>query len=322
MTLLRSHKQLSGLPLQANWLQSLALIRNRSHQFLLHPINNKNGFRRKCLHLAAVACLCLNVHVAAAERNEVSFGIEPLLSARTLATSFQTLRDYIGEKSGSKVVLDTAPNYERFLQQLLAGDFDIAFVGPHSSLLAAQKAGYSHLFKCEGGMRAVLIVDRNSPFKKPQDLKGKMVALPDVHTLGAMLGSEFFRPPLTSPAVEVNFKYNDFSNTAAMMLLRGDASAAVVIQATLGLMSPEIQNNIRVVAESKLVPHMVVVVHPRISAERRQKLHDSILEFTHITDPRRNIFVQSCTPGDKSLSEQDIKQLAPYVEELRRRLNQ
>ena len=277
---------------------------------------------RACWLLAAGACLLLGAPAAQAAGAEISLGIEPLLSARTLATSFQSFRDYLGEKSGSKVVLDTAPNYEKFLQQLLAGEFDIAFVGPHSSLLAAQKAGYSGLFKCEGSMQAVLIVDRNGPYQKAQDLRGKQVALPDPHTLGAMLGAEMFRPPQVAAAVDVSFKYNDFSNTAALMLLRGDAAAAVVIQSALKIMSPEIQNNVRVLAESKAVPHMVIIVHQRVNAEKRQKLHDAILEFVRITDPRRNVFVQSCRPSDKLLSEQEAKQLGPYVDELKRRLGQ
>jgi phosphonate transport system substrate-binding protein len=277
---------------------------------------------RACWLLAAGACLLLGAPAAQAAGAEISLGIEPLLSARTLATSFQSFRDYLGEKSGSKVVLDTAPNYEKFLQQLLAGEFDIAFVGPHSSLLAAQKAAYSGLFKCEGSMQAVLIVDRNGPYQKAQDLRGKQVALPDPHTLGAMLGAEMFRPPQVAAAVDVSFKYNDFSNTAALMLLRGDAAAAVVIQSALKIMSPEIQNNVRVLAESKAVPHMVIIVHQRVNAEKRQKLHDAILEFVRMTDPRRNMFVQSCRPSDKLLSEQEAKQLGPYVDELKRRLGQ
>jgi phosphonate transport system substrate-binding protein len=278
--------------------------------------------RRASLLVAGAVWLALCPYVAKAAGAEISLGIEPLLSARTLATSFQSFRDYLGDKSGSKVVLDTAPNYEKFLQQMLAGDFDIAFVGPHSSLLAAQKAGYSVLFKCDGSMQAVLIVNKASPYQKTQDLRQKMVALPDPHTLGAMLGAELFRPPMVPSNVDVNFRYNDFSNTAALMLLRGDAAAAVVIQSALKIMSPEIQNNVRVLAESKSVPHMVIIVHQRVSAEKRQKLHDAILEFVRINDPRRNVFVQSCRPSDKLLSEQEAKQLGPYVDELKRRLGQ
>lgn len=278
--------------------------------------------RRRGGVLSLIGLLLFSVSAApvVAAGTEISLGIEPLLSARTLATSFQSFRDFLGDRSASKVVLDTAPNYERFLQQMLTGEFDIVFAGPHSSLLAMQRAGYMPLFKCEGGMQAVLIVDKNSPFQKPQDLKGKVVALPDVHTLGAMLGTEMFRPPQVGAAVDVNFKYNDFTNTAALMLLRGDASAAVVIQAVLKIMSPEIQNNVRVLAESKSVPHMMIIVHPRVSVEKRQKLHDAILEFVRITDAKRNMFVQSCRPSDKLLNEQEIKQLGPYVDELRRRL--
>ena len=260
--------------------------------------------------------------LAAAPAGEMSFGVEPMLSARTLATAFQSFRDFLGERSGAKFVLDTAPNYDQFVRQLLAGEFDMAFIGPHSSLLAGQKAGYVPLFKCDGSMKAVLIVDKNSSYQKALDLKGMTVALPDHLTLGAMLGTEFFRPPLSATPVDVSFKFNDYSNSAAMMLVRGDASAAVVILQTLRVMSPEIQKNVRILAESKPVPHMMIVVHPRMPVEKRAKLRDAIVEFTRITDPKRNIFVQSCSPSDKFLTEQDARQLAPYVEELRRRLGQ
>lgn len=306
---------LLGLTLRIFALQSIAIAPfSRLRRAL--TVRRRGGV----LPLIWLVLFSVSATPAVAAGAEISLGIEPLLSARTLATSFQSFRDFLGDRSASKVVLDTAPNYERFLQQMLTGEFDIAFVGPHSSLLAVQKAGYLPLFKCEGGMQAVLIVDKNSPFQKPQDLKGKMVALPDAHTLGAMLGAEMFRPPQVSSAVDVNFKYNDFSNTAALMLLRGDASAAVVIQAALKIMSPDIQNNVRVLAESKPVPHMMIIVHPRISADKRQKLHDAILEFVRITDAKRNMFVQSCRPSDKLLNEQEVKQLGPYVDELRRRL--
>jgi len=277
-------------------------------------------WRRSCL--AGLLLLLAQQSAQANPATEISFGIEPLLSARTLATAFQGVRDFVGSRSGSKVVVGTAVNYDQFVQQLLGGEFDLAFIGPHSSLLASQKAGYLPLFKCEGAMKAVLIVDRNSAYQKPQDLKGQIVALPDHLTLGAMLGTEFFRPPQLPAPVDVSFKYNDYSNSAALMLLRGDAAAAVVILQTLRVMSPEIQKSVRILTESKPVPHMVIVVHPRVTPEKRVRLRDALVEFTRVTDPRRNIFVQSCKPGDQLLSEQETRQLQPYVEELRRRLGQ
>ncbi len=273
---------------------------------------------------AVIGATCLPVHAAPAEEAaEVVFGVEPMFSARTLATAFQSVRNYMTERSGgSKVVVATAPNYDQFARQLLAGEFDMAFIGPHSSLLAAQKAGYEPLFKCDGNMKAVLIVEKASPYQKPADLRGKTVALPDHLTLGAMLGAEFFRPQPNQPPIDASFKFNEYSNSAALMLLRGDAAAAVVILQTLKVMSPDIQSSVRIIAESRPIPHMVIVAHPRLTADKRVRLRDALIEFTRITDPRRNIFVQSCKPGERFLSDQDVRTLAPYVEEFRRRLAQ
>mgnify|MGYP000098867940 FL=1 len=272
-------------------------------------------YRSRWLSMLLLLLACQVARAA----DELTLAIEPFLSARALVGAFQPLCNHLGDKTGKKVVAITAANYDQYAQRLLNQEFDIAIIGPHTALLAAQKANYLPLLKGEGFLKALMIVDKNSTYQRPADLKGQTIALPDHLTMTSMLGAEFFRPADAAP-IDVRFRYNDFHNTAALMMLRGEAAAAVVADSALLPMSMEIRENIRIIAESKQVPQMVMLVHSRVPTEMRDKLHDAMYEYIKITAPQKNFLARVGFSAAKPLTEQDSRQLAPYVEELKRRL--
>lgn len=251
---------------------------------------------------------------------ELIFGIEPFFNPRTLATAFKSVRDHMGNRSGSKVVSATAAGYEPFMRRWLSGEFDLALAGPNMGLLAAQQAGYLQLFRCNTPLKIDLVVERNSAYHTPQDLAGQVIALPDALLIDAMAGAEFFSSPPQGAAVPVSFRNNEYTNSATLMLLRGEAAAAAVNHDALLLMSPQIRDEVRIIAQSRALGSMVVMVHPRVPVETRARLRAAIIEFLQQTDPKRNVFAQVCRPGEALLGEQEMSLLAPYVERLRRGL--
>ncbi len=275
-------------------------------------------WRRLLLRCAASLAICLPV--AASAGDELSWGIEPFMPARHLANAFKVSREFLGERSESRIVAPTAAHYDQFVDALMRGEYDMALVGPHSGTLAMQRAGYQQLLQCDGALKALLVVEKNSGYRNPQDLKGLIVALPDHLTVTSMLGAEFFRPPYTGQPVEVSYKYNDFQNLGPLMALRGEAAAAVIADSAWNMISPQIRSDLRVMAESKPVPQMMLLIHSRVPAESRARLRNAALEFLRSPQSRANAFVQGCAYNEKFLSADGIRQVAPYAEELKRRL--
>lgn len=271
------------------------------------------------LGLATLLGLAL-LHGPVALADELNLGLEPFFQPRTLANAFKSVRDFLGDQTGKKIVASTAPGYEQFLRQILKSDYDILLTGPSIGLLAEKHAGYRPIFRCAGSLKVDLVVQKDSPYQTAADLAGQAVALPDSLVIDSMLAEEFFRPPFTARNISISFKHNDFSNNATLMMLRGDAAAAAVNHDAMLLMSPQIQDDLRVIAQSKTYGNMLVLVHPRIDAATGSRLRDAIIHFLTITDPRRNLFTQVCRPSDKLLTEQEARQLAPYVTEMQRRL--
>lgn len=278
-------------------------------------MSNAGRRLRRCALL-----LLLSTPLSATAAEELSWGIEPFMPARHLATAFKISREFLDERTDSRIVASTAANYGQFVESLLRGEYDLALVGPHSGVLAMQKAGYLQLIQCDGTLKALLVVDKNTAYRKPQDLKGQVIALPDHLTVTSMLGTEFFRLPFSSPTIDVSFKFNDFQNMGPLMTLRGEAAAAVIADSALAMISPQIRNDLRVIAESKPVPQMMLLVHGRVPAEKRARLRDASLEFLRSPQSRANAFVQGCPYGEKLLSSDGVRQVTPYAEELKRRI--
>lgn len=253
---------------------------------------------------------------------ELSWGIEPFLNARTLATTFKTSRDFLGERVGQRIVTSTAANYDQFVGNLLHAEYDFALLGPHTALLAIQKAGYVPLLQCESTLKVYLLVDKNSAFRKAQDLKGKTVALPDHLTLTSMLGAEFFRSLGGATAIDVQYRHNEFQIEGPLMVLKGDADATVMADQVYDLISPAIRDDLRIIGESRRVPGLSIIVHKRVDPARRERLRQASLDFIHTADPRVNIFVRNCGASERQLGDDGARILAPYVEELKRRLPQ
>lgn len=257
---------------------------------------------------------------AQAASDELTWGIEPFLHPRNLAPTFKTSRDFLAERIGMRIVTTTGANYDQFVGNVLRGEYDMALLGPHTGLLAIQKAGYLPLLQCESTLKAILLVDKNSAYRSPQDLKGKRVALPDHLTITSMLGAEFFRAQAGAPAIEVQYRFNAFQVDGPLMALKGEVAAAVMADEVYDLISPHIRADLRIIGESRRVPGLSLLVHKRVPQERRDRLRAASLEFLRTADPRVNLFVRTCVASEKSLSEEAQRQLFPYVEELKRRL--
>ncbi len=262
----------------------------------------------------------LALPVSAAEA-ELSWGIEPFLPPRTMANAFKVSRDYMGERSGSRIVISSAASYAQFVPALLRTEYDLAFVGPHSGLLAMQKAGYVPLVQCGGALQSVLVVPRDSAYRKPEDLAGQLVALPDALTVTSMLGMEIFDQGGKRPTAAVRFTHTAFQNEGPLMMLRGEAAASVIARAAYNqLLSPQIRADLQIIGESRPVPHMMMLAHSRLPQALRTRLREAALEYLRTTDPAKAVFARNCLAADKLLGDDGARQLAPYAEELRRRL--
>ncbi|WP_171013509.1 phosphate/phosphite/phosphonate ABC transporter substrate-binding protein [Chitinivorax sp. B] len=270
--------------------------------------------RRKRWYVALLLCWA-----SLLSARELTLAVEPFLTPRSLVAAFQPLRDAISEQSGHQVVLVTARNYDEYLARLLRGGYDFAIIGSHSALLAVERAGYIPLLKAAGGLKAILLVKQGAAIKQMSDLNGQSIAFPNALTMTAMLGRDMFRQAGMIDGRDVTFRYNEFQNSAAMALLRGDVSAALISDLALLPMTAEIKQSVTVLSESSVVPSLVLLAHHQIPALERDRVTQAVVRFTMNTPPEQNFLVRIGINFNRPFTDQDKKVLQPYVEALKRR---
>lgn len=67
------------------------------------------------------------------------FAIHPYASTLALNTTHRPLQHYPAARPGRPVEFYTAPNFDHFIDALLAGSFDIAISPPHFAVMAMDK---------------------------------------------------------------------------------------------------------------------------------------------------------------------------------------
>ena len=129
--------------------------------------------------LSRICCLlfiaCLSSSPAQTEEAPLKLGVMPFNSPQALVRSLQPLTTHLEQQLGRKVIIYTAPNYSVHIQQLLAGEFDLAITGPHFAALAEERSMHI-LYRYAAKLETLLVLPAGSPPLQPAQLRGKTIA--------------------------------------------------------------------------------------------------------------------------------------------------
>jgi phosphonate transport system substrate-binding protein len=192
---------------------------------------------------------------AADKANEpLQIGLFPNLTPLTLITSYQPLRLYLEKTLHRPVAMVTAPDFRSFVERTQHGDYDIVLTAPHLARLAEQEAGYVAVATYAAKLQALILVAKNSPVRRLEDLRGARVAVPDPLAVVNMLGRERLQ--------EAGLADTDYTllnthshNGAALAVLHEDALAAIVGSAPYAQLAEGMRKDLRVLASSRSFPN-------------------------------------------------------------------
>lgn len=264
-------------------------------------------------------CLCAiiaNSFFTHAAGKEISIGLEPYFTPRLLISSFQPLRDALQTSLGQPVVLLTAPDYRQFVRRMEAQEFDIVVIGPHTARYAEQLSAYVPTLIGRSKLIGLVVVQREGSIRQVSELGEVTVAMPDPLTATAMLGEEWLRKQSLKPAL----RYYDFHNAAAMAVIRNDAQAAIVNKTAFANMPADIRDKLRVLAETRTLPHMVVLISTRLEAATRKRYADTLANFVNSREHGESFAGKIGFAGADPVKEGELNQVEPFVVELKRRL--
>ncbi|TRZ96119.1 MAG: phosphate/phosphite/phosphonate ABC transporter substrate-binding protein [Rhodocyclaceae bacterium] len=195
----------------------------------------------------------------------LTFGIVPQQSASRLVETWGPLLAEISRRSGVTLIFRTAPTIPVFEERLGKADYDLAYMNPYHYVVFHKASSYQAFAKEQDRkIKGILVVKKDSPYRKPADLAGKVVVFPAPAAFAASIlpQAEFSRLKI---AIKAKFVASHDSVYRAVASGLQDAGGG--IQRTFEAPPPAIRNALRVLAETPAYTPHAVAAHSRVPPE-------------------------------------------------------
>lgn len=243
-------------------------------------------------------------------------GVLPYLSSERLFMSFLPMKNYLEAKLGRQIVMSTAPNFEAYMQRAASGEYDIYQTAPHLALLAENEYGYRRLGRFTRELDGDVVVRKDASIHRIEDLRGRIVITPDALAITSFLGEQLLQEHGLVPGRDYRIMRSLSHNNAILTVYRGGAAAALTSAAVFEHLPLEIRRELRVLAKTHEVPHMMIMANPRLSPSDYKHLKSALLAFKRNGAGRK--FFESTGYGDmEPITDEDMKRVKPFLQRLK-----
>lgn len=220
--------------------------------------------------------LCLGM--AAQATQTLSFAVVPQVGAKQIFTDWTPVLKQVSKLTGVEFKLKFYPSIPEFEADFLKGGPDIAYMNPYHLIMASKAAGYRPIIRDDASiLQGILVVRKDSPVTRIDQLDGETLAFPAPNAFGASL---YMRALLTREAkirftpIYVTTHPNVFRN-----VVLGQALAGGAVLRTFNQESPEMQAQLRILYQTPAVYPHPIAVHPRVPVKVVDAIRQAFLEM-------------------------------------------
>ena len=192
----------------------------------------------------------------------LTFGIVPQQSSTKLAKKWVPLINLLKKRTGYSIIFATAPDIPAFEKRLAEGEYDIAYMNPSHYTVFRESPGYIAFAKqAAKSIKGILVARADSQYQTIEDLNGSTIAFPAPAAFAATLLS---RSHLDTNNIEYTPKFVSSHDSVYRAVAGGFATAGGGIYRTLYSIDDQIENQLKVLWESKgYTPH-AFASHPKL----------------------------------------------------------
>lgn len=215
----------------------------------------------------------------------LSVGITPLKAASKLAEDWQPLIAEVGKRAGIELVFRTAANVPAFGERLAQGEYDIAYMNPYHYAMHSAKPGYRAFAREQGRpLAGIIIVRKDSPYRKLADLSGRTVIFP---TPLAFAASLLTQAELQRQGVVIDARYVQSHDSVLHGVASGGFDAGGTIAKIIDSADAKLAGELRILARTEPYRSHPFAAHPRVPEETVKKLSAAFLSLSQDETGRR-----------------------------------
>ena len=269
---------------------------------------------RLILFLTLVLCNSLyanNDPVKPAEDNKeiLIFGVAPFMSSLALVKRMAPLRDYLSDKLGYTIVLETATQAEEFMKRTINGRYDFVMTSPTFALLAMDTQKFNLIASQSRELTGKLIVLMDSPYNNLKDLEGKIIGAPPRVGFLGQLAETFIASLGMNEAPQI--KYFHSHNDAISALRRKEIDATLIA----GFMDKTLAKkgvHVRTLVQTPDFPGMSILTGVEMNDQTKLALKKVLIEMSEDVSGLK-VLQEISFPPFEHMEVKELERVRPYL---------
>ncbi len=212
----------------------------------------------------------------------VTFGIVPQQDAGRLVSNWGPVLRFLEDRTGYRLVFQTAPDIPTFEYRVRRGEYDIAYMNPYHYTVFHEQPGYQAFARARNtDIHGILVVAKQSPITHIEELRGREVAFPAPAAFAASLLTQAL---LSARYVGVSPRYVGSHDAVYRAVAEGSYVAGCGIMRTFLSAPGDVREKLRVLTRTAgYTPH-AVAAHPRVDPQIVANIQAALIEIGQ--DPR------------------------------------
>ncbi len=226
--------------------------------------------------MSLVVCVLMSFNCQA--EKTYTFGIVPQQSTSKLVQSWTPILNHISRSSGYTLVFKTAKNITNFERNLSTGAYDFAYMNPYHYTVFHESAGYDAILKASNKhIQGIIVVRKDSPYKKLEDLAGLHIAFPSPNAFAA---SMLTQAELHKRNITYIPRYVSSHDAVYQKISQHRFPAGGGVMRTLRVVESKIADQLRILwSTPEYTPH-AIAAHKRVPDETRQRIQQAFIEIS------------------------------------------
>lgn len=207
-----------------------------------------------------------------------TFSVVPQFERRVLFGIWQPIVDELEKRTGARFQLTTSLSVSDYERDVHRGVYDFIYVNPYVMPNIEEQPGYVPLIRDRKPLRGILVVRKDSPVRKVEELHGKTLAVPSMSALGAslLLRAELDRQYKVKTQVVLAKTHS----SVFLHVVNGFADAGGSVQKALSEQDQRVRDALRVLYQTSEVPSHPLAAHQRVPAALREQVRKAFLDLS------------------------------------------
>lgn len=236
------------------------------------------------LTLVLLSCLALAAAAVDAQQRVMTIGVVPNLSAKTILTQYQPLREFLQAEIKRPVEVVTAPDFASFWRSLKDGEYEIGVAPPHFARLAQVDFGFKPVATYQPNIQALFVVAQSRPLPRLESLRGQCLVLANQQSLVVMRGMQWLAEAGLERERDFRTVVVRTQDSIGDLLVRGECPAAMLSNGEWRQVPDQFRAQLAIQNVIAEFPNFIVLARPDTDAAGVERLRALLTGFPNTSE--------------------------------------